>query len=69
MKRILVSELTYEGLERLVELHKEFGAVCQQDNVQALAGYILGAIVDGSQRSGSWEGELLSKLGLEPNDY
>ena len=69
MKRILVSELTYEGLENLVKLHKGYGAVCQQDSVQALAGYILGAIVDGSQRSGSWEGELLSKLGLEPNDY
>jgi hypothetical protein len=51
-------------LEYLVELHARYGAPNPMPSLEALVGYVLAAIADGSRRPGAWERQLLEHMGL-----
>ncbi len=51
-------------LEYLVELHRRYGAPMAMPSVEALVGYVLAAVADGSRRPGAWERQMLESLGL-----
>lgn len=51
-------------LHYLVELHRHYGAPNPMPNVEALVGYVLASVADGSRRPGSWERQLLELMGL-----
>ena len=55
----VVKELNY-----IVELHQQYGAPNPLPTVEALVGYILASVADGSRRPGSWERQLLELMGL-----
>lgn len=54
----------YRELEYLVALHQQHGAANPMESVEQLVGFVLAAIADGSRRPGSWERQLLDRLGL-----
>lgn len=51
-------------LEYLVELHARYGAPNPMPSLEALVGYVLAAVADGSRRPGAWERTLLEHMGL-----
>jgi hypothetical protein len=51
-------------LEYLVELHARYGAPNPVPSVEALVGYVLAAVADGSRRPGAWERQMLEQMGL-----
>ncbi|HEX5421866.1 MAG TPA: hypothetical protein VFY39_17890 [Gammaproteobacteria bacterium] len=51
-------------LEYLVELHRRYGAPMTMTSLEALVGYVLASIADGSRRPGAWERQLLEHMGL-----
>jgi len=51
-------------LEYIVALHKKSGAPNGMDTLEDLIAYILASVADGSRSPGSWERELLEKMGL-----
>ena len=66
--KIKVPAHVFHTLNDLVGSHIAFGAPNQFATVEDLSAYVLEAIADGFTRSGSWEGEVLSMMGLEPNE-
>lgn len=63
-KPIRVHPDVYKELEYLVELHQQYGANNPMSSVEALVGYVLASIADGSRRPGAWERNLLEMMGL-----
>ncbi len=50
--------------EYIVQLHQAHGAPAKMENIEMLIGYVLNSVATGSRRPGSWERELLQKMGL-----
>jgi hypothetical protein len=65
--KVKVPAHVFHTLNDLVGSHIAFGAPNQFATVEDLAAYVLGAIADGFTRPDSWEQEVLSMMGLEPN--
>jgi len=75
MKIEIDSEVLKE-LEYIIELHKKYNADAYEEktDVTLLVNYILRGVADGHRRPGSWEREIVNKLGLtveceETNEY
>ena len=64
---VTINADTHLQLRKIVALHDDLGAANKQKSVQCLVDYVLGAVVDGFNRPGSWEGELVEKMGLMPD--
>jgi hypothetical protein len=61
---IEISADVRKELEYLVELHQRYGAPMPVTSLEALIGYVLASIADGSRRPGAWERQLLEQMGL-----
>jgi len=61
---IEISADVRKELEYLVELHQRYGAPMPVTSLEALIGYVLASIADGSRRPGAWERQLLEHMGL-----
>jgi hypothetical protein len=59
---IIIKELTY-----MLELHQQHGPAGYITSVEQMIAFILGSIVDGSCRPGSWERQLLIPMNLVAN--
>lgn len=62
--QIEISDAVASELAYMADLHREHGAPNAQPSVADLVGYVLMAVADGSRRPGSWERELLERMGL-----
>ena len=50
--------------EYIVQLHQEHGAPAKMENIEMLINHILTHVANGSRRPGSWERDLMQKMGL-----
>jgi hypothetical protein len=67
--RVGINPNTYKKLEALWEEQIKYSSPSgRHDSVNVLINYIMGAVVDGVERSGSWEREVVERMGLIPND-
>jgi hypothetical protein len=64
MMQITIHPEVLKELEYIVALHREHGAPNPQESVEALVGYVLSAVADGSRRPGAWERGMLEQMGL-----
>jgi hypothetical protein len=62
IEEVIIKELTY-----MLELHQQHGPAEYFKNVEQMIAFILGSIVDGSRRPGSWERQLLIPMNLVAN--
>jgi hypothetical protein len=61
---IKINDDVKSELEYMIDLHQEHGAPNPRENLEELINYILSAVAEGSRRPGSWERELVEKMGL-----
>ena len=54
----------FSEFERIVRLHKQYGAPNSFETPQNLIDYVLCSIADGSRRPGSWERQMLEMMGI-----
>ncbi len=62
--QITVNGSVLKELDYIVELHRTHGATNPMDSVDALIGFVLASVADGSRRPGSWERGMLEQMGL-----
>jgi len=62
--QITVNSSVLKELDYIVELHRTHGAPNPMDSVDALIGFVLASVADGSRRPGSWERGMLEQTGL-----
>ncbi|MCF8125543.1 MAG: hypothetical protein K9J51_04890 [Desulfotignum sp.] len=61
---ITITQEIKSELEYMIDLHQEHGAPNPRENLEELITYILSAVAEGSRRPGSWERDLVEKMGL-----
>ena len=66
--RVGINAGIYKKLETLFEEQLKYGCPNRRDSINGMINSILGAVVDGVERSGSWERGMVESMGLIPND-
>lgn len=62
--KVEINDLVASELNYIVELHQQYGAPVRVESIEKLINYVLMCIADGSRRPGSWEREIVEKMGL-----
>jgi hypothetical protein len=62
--KVKINDEVERELAYIVALHQEHGAPNPMDSVERLVAYVLTSVADGSRRPGSWERQMLTRMGL-----
>ena len=62
--QIEINDDVARELAYMVQLHQAHGAPAKMENIEMLINYALTCVADGSRRPGSWERELIQRMGL-----
>ena len=62
--QIEINDDVARELAYMVRLHQEHGAPAKMENIEMLINHVLIHVANGSRRPGSWERELVQKMGL-----
>ena len=66
MMRVEINDDQASKIRKIMQDQGLYGAINPQTNMKQFVSTLLSMVIDGYQREGSWEREVLDKLGLMP---